>query len=327
VKRIIPIVAIAAVAAAFATKSYWLPVQNDKVIFLGYVESETTLISPPTAGRLVELNVTRGQSVNKGATLFSLDQIAADAEVERTKALLQQARAQFENLATGKREEELDIIRAQRREAEAALRYAESELNRTSILVPTGATSRARFDQATSQVTQLREKIASLKSEEAAGGLGGRRAERDAAEAKIKESEAAVVQAEKVRGDNAPVAPVAARVDDTFFEPGEWVPAGNAVVSLLASDRIKLRFFVPQDQVSHLTPGTTITFRCDGCPADQRAVVNYVASRAEFTPPVIYSADSRTKLVFLVEAKPLQSTDALRPGLPIEVEPSKEAAP
>jgi HlyD family secretion protein len=63
-----------------------------------------------------------------------------------------------------------------------------------------------------------------------------------------------------------------------------------------------------------------VRIHCDGCAADVPAVVSFVSDQAEYTPPVIYSNETRAKLVFLVEARP-QSTDApkLRPGQPVEV--------
>lgn len=60
--------------------------------------------------------------------------------------------------------------------------------------------------------------------------------------------------------------------------------------------------------------------RCDGCPAPVAAKVSFVSSQAEYTPPVLYSKESRSKLVFLVEAR-LDPADAanLRPGQPVDV--------
>lgn len=326
-KRIVlPIAVLAIALAAFFTRSYWLPGTGAGRAYLGYVEAETTLVAAPVSGRLVDLSVTRGAAIDIGAPLFSLDTTDTDAELTRSRAVLEQARAQLENLLTGKRPEELDVIRAQRREAEAALVYAKADLKRARDLMPSGAGTVSRLDQATSQVAQLEAKIQSLTAEEVAGTLGGRTAEREAARAKVGESEAAVRRAERNRIDIAPHSPVAGHVENTFFEPGEWVPAGTPIVSLIAHDKIKLRFFMPQAHVARATPGTRIDFTCDGCPAGLQATITYVAPRAEFTPPVIYSAESRDKLVFLVEARPVKEMPALRIGLPIEVKPL-EAAP
>jgi HlyD family secretion protein len=69
--------------------------------------------------------------------------------------------------------------------------------------------------------------------------------------------------------------------------------------------------------------GRPVSFTCDGCPADLTATIIYVSPRAEFTPPVIYSQTARTKLVFLIEARPqsVPAQVALAPGLPVTVAP------
>ncbi|MBX7249795.1 MAG: HlyD family secretion protein, partial [Caulobacteraceae bacterium] len=118
----------------------------------------------------------------------------------------------------------------------------------------------------------------------------------------------------------APAAPVEARVEDVFFQQGEWAPANQPVVALLPDARVKLRFFVRETEVNLYRPGARLTFRCDGCGGPQGATVTWVSPRPEFTPPVIYSRDSRDKLVFLVEARP-DRPRTLTPGQPVDVTP------
>ena len=118
-----------------------------------------------------------------------------------------------------------------------------------------------------------------------------------------------------------PLAPEDALVENTFFNVGEWVPAGSPVVSLLPDHRVKLRFFVPEEEVARARTGREVSFTCDSCPAGLRATIIYVSPRAEYTPPVIYSQSARTKLVFLVEARPTNASTPLPPGLPVSVEP------
>jgi HlyD family secretion protein len=103
-----------------------------------------------------------------------------------------------------------------------------------------------------------------------------------------------------------------------YFRPGELVPAGRPVISILPPEMIKLRFFVPEPDLPRFTLGTRVDVTCDGCtPVPAR--VSFLSSSAEYTPPVIYSLDERSKLVFLLEAK-AENPGALRPGQPITVE-------
>jgi HlyD family secretion protein len=109
-------------------------------------------------------------------------------------------------------------------------------------------------------------------------------------------------------------------VEDTLFRVGEWVPAGSPVVSLLEPAGVKVRFFVMQAQLPALKLGDAVSVECDGCPQPVPARISFIANQAEYTPPVIYSREQRSKLVFLVEARP-NAADApkLHPGQPVEV--------
>jgi HlyD family secretion protein len=73
---------------------------------------------------------------------------------------------------------------------------------------------------------------------------------------------------------------------------------------------------VPEASLSSLAPGKPVEVRCDGCNALE-AKVSFVSNQAEYTPPVLYSKESRTKLVFLVEAR--VEGAKLRPGQPVDV--------
>lgn len=324
-----PLIALAAVTAAllvsyvvFGDRLLALAgIGTDENSYLGYVEGETSLIAPPTAGRLIERPVERGDRVKKSDRLFVIDPVAAKAEVARAEAMLAEAKARHENMLTGKRQEEQDVVRAQRREVEAALVQAEAELKRQTELVARNISTHQAFEQADSQVRQLRSRAASLAAQERVGDLAARQAEIAAAAALIEQSEANLAQARKRLEDLMPLAPEDALVENTFFNVGEWVPAGSPVVSLLPDFRVKLRFFVPEEDVAHARAGREVAFTCDSCPGGLRATVIYVSPRAEYTPPVIYSQSARTKLVFLVEARPLNAGTPLPPGLPVSVEP------
>jgi HlyD family secretion protein len=109
-------------------------------------------------------------------------------------------------------------------------------------------------------------------------------------------------------------------VYDVIYRVGERVPANAPVVVLLPDDAVKLRFFVPETRLAQLAVGDRVGVSCDGCPAGLSATVSFVSPQAEFTPPVIYSNESRSKLVFMAEAKPDPSSRSrLKPGQPVEV--------
>jgi HlyD family secretion protein len=109
-------------------------------------------------------------------------------------------------------------------------------------------------------------------------------------------------------------------VQDVMYRPGEWVAQGSPVVALLPDGAIKVRFFVPQAALARIRVGDSVAVSCDGCSPGMAAHVAFVSDQAEYTPPVIYSNESRAKLVFMVEAKPDEKTaPQLKPGQPVDV--------
>jgi HlyD family secretion protein len=116
------------------------------------------------------------------------------------------------------------------------------------------------------------------------------------------------------------LAPAAGTIQDTFYRVGEFVAAGNPVVILLPPENLKVRFFAPQEILPRVKVGETVSVHCDGAPREFKAVVNFISAQAEYTPPVIYSRESRASIVFMIEAKiPTADAADVRPGQPVDV--------
>jgi HlyD family secretion protein len=112
--------------------------------------------------------------------------------------------------------------------------------------------------------------------------------------------------------------PVAGSVQQVYFRQGEMAGAGRPVVALLPPENVKVRFFVPEASLPHIALGDTVRIKCDGCPAEIAARVSFISRTVEYTPPVIYSLDERSKLVFMIEARP-SAPERLRVGQPVSV--------
>jgi HlyD family secretion protein len=287
----------------------------------GYIEGEFVLLAAPYAGQLQKLHVRRGDAVESGKPVFALEQEAERAARAEAEERLRSAQARLENLGQGRRVPEVEALRAELKQAQAALELSQTVLAREENLFKTEATSRAQYDDARGAVERDKARVAAAEAQlRSAQQPLGRDAERKAAEAEVKAARAVVAQAAWRLEQRSVVAPVAARVEDTFFVEGEWVPAGRPVASLLPPGNVKLRFYVQQGILGSLSTGKDVEVRCDGCPAPVAAKITFISSQAEYTPPVLYSRESRGKLVFLVEARPSPADGArLRPGQPVDV--------
>jgi HlyD family secretion protein len=287
----------------------------------GYVEGEFVLVAAPSAGRLERRFVDRGAQVEAGAPLFVLEQENERAAREEAQHRLANAQAQLANLEGARRGEEIETIRAQQRQAVAARDLSAEQLAQQQRLFTQKFVSQASLDAARTawqrDVAHVAEVAAQLANAQQAIGRGK---EISAAAAQVEAQRAVLAQSDWRLAQRAVQAPASALVQDTFYSPGEWVQAGAPVVSLLPPDAVKLRFFVPETGLPRMTAGAAVQATCDGCPSPIRARITFVSRQAEYTPPIIYSREQRSRLVFMVEARP-ERADAtrLKPGQPVDV--------
>ncbi|MFN5716124.1 MAG: HlyD family efflux transporter periplasmic adaptor subunit, partial [Bradyrhizobium sp.] len=112
--------------------------------------------------------------------------------------------------------------------------------------------------------------------------------------------------------------PIAGSLQQIYLREGEMVQAQRPGRSIMPPGNMKLRFFVPETELPKLALGDQVRVTCDNCAADLTAKIYFIATTAEYTPPVIYSLDERNKLVYLIQARPSRP-DVLRVGQPISV--------
>ncbi len=311
-----------AVGAALLAGSVALGACGSKAdpAWAGYVEGEYVYVASPIAGALTTLAVQRGDEVKRGATLFALDDQAERAAREEAAARASGAGAQAADLAKGKREQEIAVVQAQITQARAQAVQASAELARQEALVTQGFVSASRLDDVRAAARQARARVAELEASLRVAQLPARSDERNAAAASTDAARFALEQARWREQQKQQSAPADARVADTFFRAGEWVGAGQPVVSLLPPGATKARFFVPEGELGAIAIGQAVSIACDGCSAPVAARISFIATKAEYTPPVIYSNSQRARLVFMVEARPDPKDAArLRPGQPIDV--------
>lgn len=286
----------------------------------GYAEGDYVYIASPLAGRLDTLAVQAGQTVAQGATLFSLDAENEQSAQQEASARLVSAQALSANLDQGKRREEMAVMQAQLAQARATETLAQSDLHRQQQLLIQGFVSKARVDDATTQLDQAMARVSELNAALDVAQLPARINERSAQRANAQAASEVLHQSSWRTRQKQQSAPTDALVAEVFYQPGEWVGAGQPVVSLLPPGNLKARFFVPESDLASVHPGQLVTLACGGCGTPIGAQITRVATQPEYTPPVIYSNAQRSKLVFMVEAKPSsQDSPRLKPGQPLDV--------
>ena len=287
----------------------------------GYAEGDYVYIAAPIAGRLDRLVVHAGDQVRQGAPLFALDALAEQAAADEAQARVKASDAQAQNTAKGRRPQELAVIRAQLEQARAQAVLARSAWQRQKELVDRGFVSAAQLDSAAATLRQADAKVSELDNALRVATLPARGDEQAAAQAQAESARQSLRQSEWRVAQKQQSAPSDAQVAEVFYRQGEYVAAGQPVLSLLPPGSVKARFYVPEAQLAQIALGQAVRLSCDGCGEPVAARISRIGTAPEFTPPVIYSNAQRARLVYLVEARPDVATAAarLRPGQPLDV--------
>lgn len=294
--------------------------QNEPEIpsFQGYGEGEFIYLSAYEAGIIETLEIPRGNHVTAGHLVFTMESVVQANRLREAEGRLEVARHQLANLLTGKRKQEVAVLIAGQKRADAALKLSEENLARKIQLRKDGFISQAGLDQSQAEFDRDKATLDEFNAQITTARLTARVDEIGAAEATLKTATVAVETAQWHLDKRRILAPQTGRIEEVLFEVGEFVQPGQPVLSLLPDDGIKVRFFIPESRLGEIHEGQSVAFACDGCPSDMTGMIRYISNEAEFTPPVIFSQPSQKKLVFMAEAWPLDKT-VLHPGQPVEV--------
>jgi HlyD family secretion protein len=284
----------------------------------GYAEGEYVYVAAPEGGWVTQLLVAKGAQVKTGDALFALDADTQLAQRDQAGAQLKQAQAQLADAQKGRRTEEIAALEAGVGQAQATLALAEADMKRTEDLATRGFAAQSALDQKRAQRDVAAAQLRQARSNLELGRKGARQDEIKGAQAAVDAARAALERAEYALSQRRISTKVTGRVEDTLRRAGEYVPPGGAVIALLPPQNIKVRFFVPEASRAKLAVGKSVGVACSGCAKGLTARITFISSDAEFTPPVIYSIESREKLVWMVEALP-DGAAPLSPGQPLDV--------
>jgi HlyD family secretion protein len=298
-RKTVPLFALAAALAGCGDKA--------PPGYQGYVEGEFVHVASPIGGRLDRLAVKRGDAVATGAPLFALEAVNESAAQRQALEQLRAAEAQLADLRQGRRPPEIDVTRAKLAEARAEAQKSATRLARDEAQFRVGGIARAQLDDTRAAHEADLARARSLESEVQVGELPSRTDQIRAQGAQVAAARAALEQAQWKLDQKTVMSTRDGVVVDTLYREGEFVKEGNPVVRMLPPANVKVRFFVPQGWSARSRPGAPRPSAATAARAGA-GTVSYVSTEAEYTPPVIYSNETRAKLVFMVEARPESPT-------------------
>ncbi|WP_244410111.1 HlyD family secretion protein [Gluconacetobacter diazotrophicus] len=318
-------VAGAAVLLLLAAALWWAwSRQAVPVAWQGYVDADFVRIGPTQAGLLTGLRVARGDRVRVGQPLFDQDDVAEHAARDQAVRQAEEGARQLANLQGPARDTEIRQAASNLADAEATRDRARADLRRLEAAAPAGAATLQARDAARAAWRSAEARVAGLRAAlDQAQAPTGRMEQIRAQAATAGAARAALAIMDWRLAQRHVVAPDAGVIADILAWPGEVLDAGTPVISLLPPDHIVIRLFVPEGMLARIHPGDRVGLACDGCPPGLEGQVDFIAPRAEYTPPLIFSDQSRAKLVYLVQARPrADQAGMLNPGQPVTVSPA-----
>src|SRR5215211_953193 len=159
----------------------------------GYVVAHHKIaVGAKVMGRVAWIGVEKGDRVQEGQVLVRLEDSEFRAQVNQAKANLAASQARLDQLRAGSRPQEKLKDKAAVFQAEANLKNAEAEYQRTEALYRSGVASKAEFDRALAQRDSAAAMVQAARQSSAMTDIGPRKEEIRAAEAEVGQAKAAV---------------------------------------------------------------------------------------------------------------------------------------
>ncbi|MBU1947184.1 MAG: HlyD family efflux transporter periplasmic adaptor subunit [Candidatus Eisenbacteria bacterium] len=320
-----PIRILLPVVVVLAAAVWLLLLRSDKkpaALFLsGTVEATEAQLGFPAGGRVTEILVREGERSEAGAVLARLDPAEMSARRDQALAQAAAARALLQEIEGGSRPEELAQARAAREAARQRLQDAERDLRRTRDLRAAGAVSQEALDKAALAHDLARSQFTQADEQARLAEIGPRIERIEAQRAQLAQAVAAVAALEAQLENMVIRAPFSGVVTVRHREPGEIVPPGSAVITLMNPNDRWVRVYLPETRIGKVRLGQQAKITTDTDPhRSTPGEVTFIASEAEFTPKSVQTKEERVKLVYAVKVRVTGDPQMdLKPGMPADV--------
>jgi HlyD family secretion protein len=300
----------------------------------GQADALEVHVAPEIGGRIVELRIAEGDRVQQGDIVARIDTRDVDLAIRQAEAERAHADAQLRLLLAGARVQDVRQAESQAAAAaadvsaaEADLGAAETDLQRFERLLQVNSGSQTQRDDAANRRDVARDRLEAARARAAGASqavarlrAGSRPEEIEAARARVAAVDAQIATLEKSRQDATVTAPVGGIVTERLLDQGEIVSPRAPIAVIVDLDHAWAEVFVDEPLVPRITLGQAATVFTDAGGPGLPGTVSYVASKAEFTPRNVQTAEDRSKLVYRVKIAVDNSKGILKQGMPVEAE-------
>ncbi|WP_076412115.1 HlyD family secretion protein [Shewanella sp. UCD-KL12] len=314
------IFAVAALVGLVGVLGYGLKLAyTPKVeVLQGQIEAREYNISSKVPGRVEQVMVRRGDTVEAGDLLFAINSPELSAKLMQAEGGRDAAAAMQLEADSGARKQQVMASREQWQKAKAAATLAKTTYNRVEVLFVEGVLARQKRDEAFTQYQ------AAKYTEQAALAMyemaeeGAREETKAAAAGNARMAEGAVNEVSAILADSQMRSPKSGEISEVLLQAGELAPSGFPVVSLIDMQDAWAVFQVREDQLKQFAKGTKLMMTLPALERDVEFTVSHVSVMGEFatwrSTESGHDFDMRT---FEVELRPSVEIDDLRVGMSV----------
>jgi HlyD family secretion protein len=330
-KRRIPVLIV--LAAVIAAGVYFYPRLTKKsqpenqLTLSGNIEAHESLVSFKVQGRIVDLSVEEGQSVEPGTLLARLDDADYRQKVRIDEANVHVRESNLALLLAGTREQERKASEQTMLDAQADLQQKKIDYDRAQRLF--GKDEVSAQDRDLAETARKRAEATFLAAQQRYNQAveGSRKEDIAIARANVTEAGATLGLSRVNLGYATLRAPSAGVITVRQAELGEVVVPGTPVVTLADLDHIWLRAYIAEPDLGRIRWGQDATVATDTYPGKQyRGHISFISSTAEFTPKSVQTYKERVTLVYRIKIDIDNPNHELKPGMPADAHISLAAA-
>ena len=322
-KRLIPILIL--LAAVIAAGVYLYPRLTKKsepenqLTLSGNIEAHESLVSFKVQGRIIDLPVEEGQSVEPGALLARLDDADYKQKVRIDEANVHVRESNLALTLAGTREQEVKASQQTMLDAQADLQEKKLDYDRAQRLFSKDEVSAQDRDLAETALKRAEATFRAAQQRYNEAVEGSRKEDIAIARANLTEANANLGLSRVNLDYTILRAPSAGVITVRQAELGEVVVPGTPVVTLADLDHIWLRAYIAETDLGRIRWGQEATITTDTYPGKQyRGRISFISSTAEFTPKSVQTYKERVTLVYRIKIDIDNPNHELKPGMPAD---------
>lgn len=270
---------------------------DEKSDAFGNFEADPVIVSTEVSGKILQLNVEKGQKIEAGF-------VAAIIDTVQTSLKIKQIDAQKASVIAKRQ-----TIQSQIAVFEEQIKNLQTNEKRLAQMVKDQAATQKQLDDITGQISVIVKQIESTKTQFTSVN---------------KELEVLDTQMEAtldLLGRSTIQSPVNGTIMETYAKQGELATPGKALFKIANLDELTLKVYVSGAQLPNVKIGQQVNVFIDKSETENQILsgtVTWISSEAEFTPKIIQTREERVKMVYAVKVA-VKNDGTLKIGMPGEV--------